>query len=83
MNLETCIDLIRESTDPARTALVYLAEFGEIKVIDGRYGPYIKVGDSNYKLPKGTQASKLTEADCQAIINGSEPTKKSRGRRKN
>ena len=83
VDLETCIDLIRESTDPARTAPVYLAEFGEIKVIDGRYGPYIKVGDSNYKLPKGTQASKLTEADCQAIINGSEPTKKSRGRRKN
>ncbi len=83
VDLETCIDLIRESTDPARMAPAYLAEFGEIKVIDGRYGPYIKVGDSNYKLPKGTNVSKLTEADCQAIIKGSEPTKKTKGRRKN
>ena len=83
VDLETCIDLIRESTDPARMAPVYLAEFGEIKVVDGRYGPYIKVGDSNYKLPKGTNVSKLTEADCQAIIKGSEPTKKTKGRRKN
>ena len=83
VDLETCIGLIRESADPARTAPVYLAEFGEIKVIDGRYGPYIKLGDSNYKLPKGTNVSQLTEADCQAIINGSEPTKKSKGRRKN
>ena len=83
VDLETCIDLIRESTDPARMAPVYLAEFGEIKVVDGRYGPYIKVGDSNYKLPKGTHVSKLTEADCQAIIKSSEPTKKTKGRRKN
>ena len=83
VDLETCIGLIRESADSARTAPVYLAEFGDIKVIDGRYGPYIKLGDSNYKLPKGTNVSKLTEADCQAIINGSEPTKKSKERRKN
>ena len=78
VDLETCIGLIREWTDPARTAPVYLAEFGEIKVIDGRFGPYIKLGTSNYKLPKGTRVSKLTEADCQAIIANSEPTKNSR-----
>ena len=53
-----------------------LAEFGDIKVINGRYGPYIKKGDSNYKIPKGTDVASLSQADCQAIISGGEPTKK-------
>jgi DNA topoisomerase-1 len=50
-------------------------------VINGRYGPYIKQGEANYKIPKGKDATKLTEADCQEIIAQSEPTKKSSGRR--
>jgi DNA topoisomerase-1 len=45
-------------------------------VINGRYGPYIKQGDSNYKIPKGKDAATLTEADCQAIISETGPTKK-------
>ena len=45
-----------------------IASFGDIQVIDGRYGPYIKQGKTNYKIPRGKDASKLTEADCQAII---------------
>ncbi len=83
IDLDTCIELVRASAEPARTAPAILAEFGEIKVIDGRFGPYIKLGASNYKLPRGTDAASLTEADCQAIIAGSEPTKKSKGRRNN
>jgi DNA topoisomerase-1 len=44
--------------------------------VNGRYGPYIKQGASNFKIPRGTDAASLTEADCQAIITGGEPTKK-------
>ena len=82
ITLEECQSLIQEASaeKPAQT---YLAEFGDIKVINGRYGPYIKQGASNYKIPKGKDAAKLTEADCQEIIAQSEPTKKSSGRRNN
>ena len=82
ISLEECQSLIQEASaeKPAQT---YLAEFGDIKVINGRYGPYIKQGASNYKIPKGKDAAKLTEADCQEIIAQSEPTKKSSGRRNN
>ena len=75
IEMKQCETLIREASGekPANT---YIAEFGDIKVVNGRYGPYIKQGASNFKIPKGTDANTLTEADCQAIIAQSEPTKK-------
>ncbi len=80
ITLEECEELIREASSE-KAAPAYIAEYGDIKVINGRYGPYIKQGASNYKIPKGKDAATLTEADCQEIIAQSEPTKKSGGRR--
>ncbi len=80
ITLEECESLIQEAV-AEKPASAYLAEFGDIKVINGRYGPYIKQGTSNYKIPKGKDAAKLTEADCQEIIAQSEPTKKTSGKR--
>ena len=83
VSLEECTGLIREAAAEAASGPSYIAEFGDIKVINGRFGPYIKQGVSNYKIPKGTVAENLTEADCQAIIAASGPTKKFKGKRKN
>ena len=83
VTLEECIPLVQEAEAQAAAGPSYIAEFGDIKVVNGRFGPYIKQGVSNYKIPKGIQAETLTEADCQAIIAASEPTKKIRGKRKN
>lgn len=43
-------------------------EFGDISVLNGRYGAYIKTKDGNYRIPKGTDVEAMTEADCMAII---------------
>ena len=48
-----------------------------IQVINGRYGPYLKKDGSNYRIPKGVDASSLTEDKCKEIIEASEPTKSS------
>ena len=82
VSLEECAALVKEADAQAAAGPVCIAEFGDIKVVKGRYGPYIKQGVSNYKIPRGKSAEKLTEADCQAIIAASEPTKKSKGKRK-
>lgn len=79
ISIEECGTLIREAMNSVPTNSV-LAEFGDIQVIKGMYGPYIKAGGANYKIPKGTDASTLTEADCRSIIDNSEPT--SKGKRK-
>ena len=79
ITLEECIRLVDE-TPAAPAANPVLAAWGDIQVINGRYGPYLKAGDNNYRIPKGTDVSTLTEADCQAIINASEPTSKGKKR---
>ena len=53
---------------------------GSIQLVNGRYGPYLKSGENNYRIPKGTDVATLTEADCQAIIAASDPTSKGRRR---
>lgn len=70
---EQCIELINKTPSKAP-----LHQWGEISVINGPYGPYIKASGRNYKLPKGTDAEALTEEQCQDIINHQEPTHKTK-----
>ena len=48
--------------------------FGDIQVLNGRYGAYIKTPQGNYKLPRGIEVAGLTLEACQDIIAKSEPT---------
>ena len=50
--------------------------FGDIQVLNGRYGAYIKAPTGNYKIPAGTEATALTQEDCQHIIATTAPTGK-------
>lgn len=77
ISLEECVKLILENETKA-PANAPMAEYPEsdIQVINGRYGPYIKHAGANYKIPRGTDASTLTESDCKDIISNSEPTSK-------
>ena len=81
ISLEACKQLI-DTAEGEKTAPEYIHDWGEIKVIRGHYGPYIKQGAANFKIPRGKDARALTLADCQEIIAASEPTKKSSGRRR-
>ncbi len=70
LSLEDAIAIIEKK----RLASLPIHEFGDIQVLNGRFGPYIKQGDNNYRLPKGTDAQALTEADCRHIIETTKPT---------
>lgn len=41
-----------------------------IQVLNGQYGPYIKAGKRNVKIPKGTDPATLTLEDCLKLANG-------------
>ena len=47
--------------------------WGKVKVLNGRYGAYIRTPEGNYQLPKGTDVEKLTEAEVKEIMAKSEP----------
>ena len=79
ITLDECARLIAETPETPTTNAV-LAEWGDLQIVNGRYGPYLKSGGNNYRIPKGTDVSTLTEADCQAIIAASDPTSKTHRR---
>ena len=79
ITLEECRELLAEPADSkARNQVI--AEFGDLQIINGRYGPYIKSGQDNYRIPRGKDPSSLSEAECREIISSQSPTSKS-GRR--
>lgn len=72
IELEKCIDLIDNA--PSKEKKV-LKSFGEIEVLEGMYGPYIKYNGNNIKIPKQNNIEELSQEECQMIIDAS-PKKK-------
>ena len=68
IGFEECAALVQGALESA-TASPLICEFPGIQVLNGRYGPYIKSDGRNYKIPRGTDAAALTEADCRRIIS--------------
>jgi DNA topoisomerase I len=55
----------------------YIQEFPSgVKVVNGPYGPYVTDGKKNARIPKDKEPTKLTEADCKALLDAA-PAKKS------
>ena len=81
IDLESCIKLIEDSLNKKTGGIIAEYKESDIQVIDGAYGPYLKHAGSNYKLPKGTDPSTLTEEKCKEIIETSEPTGRKKRRK--
>ena len=52
--------------------------WGDVQVLNGRYGAYIKTPTGNYKIPRQVDATRMTEEECLAIIANGEPTSKAK-----
>ena len=81
IDLEACIKIIEDSMNKKSGGIIAEFKDSDIQVIDGNYGPYIKHAGSNYKIPKGTDPSTLTEDKCKEIIASSEPTGRKKRRK--
>ena len=81
IDLETCVKLISDSLNNTKGGIIAEYQESGIQVIDGAYGPYIKHAGANYKLPKGTDPTTLTEDKCKEIIASSEPTGRKKKRK--
>lgn len=49
-----------------------------VKVLKGRWGPYVVVGKQNVRLPKGTDATLLTLEDCLQLAQQQAPAPKTK-----
>ena len=49
-----------------------------IEVLNGRYGPYIKFGKKNYRIPKDVEPKDLSLADCNELIKAQDSKPKTK-----
>lgn len=75
INSERAIEIINEKNEEEKKKVI--RDFGDIKILNGRYGPYLTRDKQNYRIPKGADAEKLTKEECINIIEKSEKKKKS------
>lgn len=87
VELDEVAPLIEEKRKAAAENTIKIFEKEKIKILKGPYGPYIKQGLRNYKLPKEKQetAADLTIEEVKAIIEevkANPPKKAARGKKK-
>ncbi len=82
---ERAIELIEAKREKDRLAVVKVfEEDADLRILNGRWGPYIKHGKKNVKIPKSikVEAKDLTFDDCMKIIKEAPESKTKRGRKK-
>ncbi|MDO9510857.1 MAG: type I DNA topoisomerase [Bacteroidales bacterium] len=73
---DRAIQIIEEKKikDAARTLKTFDKDT-DLKILNGRYGPYIAMGKKNIPLPKNADVEKLSLADCKTIAEAYLKTK--------
>jgi DNA topoisomerase-1 len=82
ITLPRAIELIeaKRIADANKTIKVF-AENPDVQVLNGRFGPYIKAGKKNVKIPKGKEPKELTLEECLTLAENA-PERKGRFARK-
>lgn len=79
ISLERAIELITTKREKVAQSLIQEFEKEpDLKVLNGRYGPYITYKKKNFKIPKDTDATTLTLEDCLKIVENPDNTPKKR-----
>lgn len=81
VDLDAAIELIKAKREADANKFISSFKDGEIQVLNGRYGPYIKAGKENYKIPKGTDPHALDLAAVEGIIANTKPSGGGKARR--
>jgi DNA topoisomerase-1 len=84
ITLERAVELVKAKIEADAKALIKVFEEDDtVRILEGRYGPYIKAGKKNVTIPKTEDARSIDWARAQELIE--EHAKKpprSRGRKK-
>jgi DNA topoisomerase-1 len=79
---ERAVELIhtKRESDANKTIKLF-DENPDVQILNGRFGPYIKAGKKNVKIPKGKEPAELTLQECLTLAENA-PEKKGRFFRK-
>ncbi len=83
ITLDRAIVLIDEKREADKNKIIRIFEENEdVRVLNGRWGPYISYQKKNYKVPKTTDPASLSLEDCMKIIEKGPNKRPPRGRKK-
>lgn len=68
VDLARAEEIIKDLDEAKEKSTIKSFDKEKIQILIGQYGPYIKQGRKNFKIPKGVEASDLTLEDCLEII---------------
>ena len=71
LTLDEAVALIEEKLQ----ATTPVQQWGNVQVLNGRYGAYIHTPEGNYQLPKSLQPETVTEEQVREIMAKNEPIK--------
>ncbi len=76
---DIAIELIeaKRKNDESRVIKVF-SEDDTFQILNGKWGPYLKAGAKNVKLPKGKNADELTYQECIELAKASPDKKKTK-----
>lgn len=80
VTLERARELIEEKKKAEAAKNIQIFENSSVKVLNGRFGPYVTDGKKNAKIPKDQDPTKLTLAECEALLKAA-PVRARRPRR--
>ncbi|MDD2961061.1 MAG: type I DNA topoisomerase [Muribaculaceae bacterium] len=66
ITLEEASELILKKREDDNNKII--SDYDDVKVLNGRFGPYITYKKKNYKILKTIDAAKLSLEECKAII---------------
>ncbi|PIT90385.1 MAG: type I DNA topoisomerase, partial [Candidatus Komeilibacteria bacterium CG10_big_fil_rev_8_21_14_0_10_41_13] len=68
VSLERVLEMVKEQKEKKANKNIKEFEGTEVKVLNGRYGPYITDGEKNAKIPKDVKPEDLTLSQCQELL---------------
>jgi len=83
IGLERAIELIEAKREKERKAVIRTFDREpDLKILKGRWGPYISFRKKNYKIPKNINAEELSLDDCKKIIQQAPAPKSKQNKKK-
>ena len=68
ISLEESVRVIENARTFEKNRIIKtFVENAEVQVLNGRYGPYIKFGDKNVRIPKNKDPKTLSYEECEAL----------------
>lgn len=76
VSAEEAIEVIKSKREAEANRLIkQFQENPDVQVLNGRFGPYIKFGKQNVKIPKGKEPKELSYEECVELAEAAPPKK--------